>query len=283
MGEVTVHKDAQNSAMSVSDMQNQVNQIQTMMKKIMKVDVHYGKIPGTGDKSALLKPGAEKIGMLFGLRVEFDVNRFDLPDGHREYEVMATFRSKHGEVIGQGLGTCTTLEKKYRYRNDPTGQVVPPEYWESRDQNVLGGPDFVARKNKGKWMIFQQVEYDCPADYYNTCLKMGKKRAYVDGIITCTAASDFFDQEEVIDTPEHFAGDAQPDHVPNDAPPRTPKPKSSGGDKITQNQLRLVRRRMDDKSIDDGLVCKEFDVKSLEDIAKSDVNSVLVWLDSASN
>ena len=41
----------------------------------------------------------------------------------------------------------------------------------------------------------QRVEYDNPADYYNTALKMAKKRAHVDAILTATAASDCFTQD----------------------------------------------------------------------------------------
>ena len=41
----------------------------------------------------------------------------------------------------------------------------------------------------------ERVEHDNPADYYNTILKMAKKRAYVDAIITATACSDIFTQD----------------------------------------------------------------------------------------
>ena len=40
-----------------------------------------------------------------------------------------------------------------------------------------------------------KVEHDNPADYYNTALKMAKKRALVDACLTVTAASDIFSQD----------------------------------------------------------------------------------------
>jgi hypothetical protein len=40
-----------------------------------------------------------------------------------------------------------------------------------------------------------KIEHDNPSDYYNTCLKMGKKRALVDAVLTSTAASDIFTQD----------------------------------------------------------------------------------------
>jgi hypothetical protein len=49
------------------------------------------------------------------------------------------------------------------------------------------------------------VEHDNPADYYNTVLKMAKKRAHVDAILTATAASDIFTQD-VEDMPEVIPG-----------------------------------------------------------------------------
>ena len=118
---------------------------------------------------------------------------------------------------------------------------------------------------------------------HNTVMKMGKKRAYVDAIITCTAASDFFDQEEVIDTPELY-----PDHggdAPADEPRRQPKAKAKdtgASGTITQGQARIVRKAMGDKNLEDQHICKEFGVKSIEEIPSAKINAVLEWIDSAS-
>lgn len=285
-------KQSSGGALTIEEMSSQVNQIQLLMKKVMKKEVHFGAIPGAGDKNVLLKAGAEKIGLMFGCRSSFKIDRTDLPNGHREYEVICSVTDRDGNPVGEGVGTCTTMEKKYRFRAENTGALVPSEYWDSgKDSSILGGKDFVPRKVSGKWMIFQQVEYDNPADYYNTALKMGKKRAYVDAILTCTAASDFFDQEEVIDTPEHFPdhNEGQPKN-PASEPRRQPKPKpkpaakdGKGDGKITSNQLRVLRRAMGDNGLEDKHVCDEFQVESLEDLPAGEINSVLEWVDSASN
>ena len=280
MNELVQHQGG--GALTVRDMAEQVNQIQALMKQVMKEDTHYGAIPGTGGKKALLKAGAEKIGLMFGCRTSYQIDREDLPNGHREYQVICQITDRQGNEIGQGVGVCSTMEKKYRYRAENTGALVPKEYWESKDQSLLGGPEFVPRKNNGKWFIFQQVEYDNPADYHNTCLKIGKKRAYVDAILTCTAASDFFDQEEVVDVPELY-----PDHTtePADEPRRQPKAqaKDTGASgTITQGQARIVRKAMADKSLEDQHICKEFGVKSIEEIPSAKINAVLEWIDSAS-
>jgi hypothetical protein len=69
----------------------------------------------------------------------------------------------------------------------------------------FAGDKFGTKKDDaGIWMITthgEKVEHDNPADYYNTCLKMAKKRAHVDAILTATAASDIFTQD-IEDMPE---------------------------------------------------------------------------------
>lgn len=188
--------------MTADQIKQQVDLIQDVMRKIMKEDVHFGKIPGCGDKPALLKPGAEKICLTFRLALKLDMSHVDLPGGHREYRVKSYLVSPSGAVVGEGLGVCSTMESKYRYRWDATGKQVPQNYWDDRDTEKLGGSQFSPRKVGGKWMIYQRAEHDNPADYYNTCAKMAKKRAHVDVTLTTTAASDIFEQdiEEMVES-----------------------------------------------------------------------------------
>lgn len=218
-GEVQVYESPQTAvvnfeeyAMSRQGVLNQVRIIQDVMKEVMKQDEHYGTIPGT-NKPSLYKPGAEKLSLTFRLRPEYDIRRSDLPGAHREYEVVCTlYHIPTGQSVGQGVGSATTMEGKYRFRPGPvelTDKPVPQEYWNNRDVNLLGGKGFVPKKNDaGKWVIAikgEAVEHDNPADYYNTVLKMAKKRAHVDAILTATAASDIFTQD-VEDMPEVIPG-----------------------------------------------------------------------------
>lgn len=183
-------------ALTPADILTQVKLIHDVMTVAMRDGEHFGKIPGCGDKPTLLKPGAEKLSMLFRLAPEYRVDQTDLPEGHREYRVTCTLvHIPTGARQGEGVGVCTTMEGKYRYRTEDTGQDVPKEYWSLRDPAVLGGSQFSARKKDGKWKVFQRVEHDNPADYYNTCLKMAKKRAHTDAVLTATAASDCFTQD----------------------------------------------------------------------------------------
>lgn len=181
---------------SVGELRQQVNVIQDAMAAVMKVDEHYGVIPGTGSKPSLLKPGAEKLSLLFRLAPEYQISKSDLGSGHREYEITCTLRHiNSNKVMGQGVGSCNTMEGKFRYRTESTGKDVPREYWDSRDKSLLGGDSYSAKKKGNQWLIFHRVDHDNPPDYYNTVLKMAKKRAHVDAILTATAASDIFTQD----------------------------------------------------------------------------------------
>jgi len=183
-------------SLTVADIRSQIKLIQDLMKGAMQRDQHYGVVPGCGDKPTLLKPGAEKISMMFRLVPTYSVNRTDFENGHREYEVTCTLtHTSSGIPSGQGMGSASTMEGKFRYRWENTNRQVPKEYWENRDSDLLGGNTFFPRKKDGAWMIFQRVEHDTPADYFNTCLKMGLKRAHVCACLNATAASDIFTQD----------------------------------------------------------------------------------------
>ena len=210
--EVAVY-GATDKALTVADMRGQVNLIQEVMKEVMKDGEHFGTIPGCGTKKTLLKPGAEKLIMTFRLVPEIDVETVEMPNGHREYRTKVTIFSATGNKLGTGVGSCTTMEGKYRFRTGEktvTDKPVPQEYWNLRktapaDAQALIGKGNSTKKVDNNWFITEgggdKVEHDNPADYYNTCLKMSKKRAVVDAVLTVTAASDIFTQD-IEDMPE---------------------------------------------------------------------------------
>jgi len=166
-----------------------------IMRKTMKENTDWGKIPGCGNKPTLLKAGAEKIASVFGLCPMFLEEIKDLENGHRDYNFTCTVNSLNGIILGQGIGSCSTMESKYRYTNINTGKTVPKEYWNSRNKNLLGGIKYSTKKFDGEWMIVEKGERIDVADVYNTVKKMAKKRAFVDAIITVTGCSDLFTQD----------------------------------------------------------------------------------------
>lgn len=143
-----------------------VSAVHNAYKSVMQENVHYGVIPGTGKKPTLLKPGAEMLCTQFRLAPSYTVDRSDLPGGHREYGVTCTLtKLDTGQVWAQGIGLCTTMESRYRYRNQ----------WDGGQKRRVENPDI--------------------ADTYNTVLKMAKKRALVDATLTATGCSDMFTQD----------------------------------------------------------------------------------------
>jgi len=223
-------------AISPARLIEQVTLIQNVMKSVMRDGEHFGKIPGCGDKPSLLKPGAEKLCFTFRMDPEFDIEVIDMGKGHREYRVKCTlFAINSGQRLGSGVGSASTMEGKWRFRTGPvesTGRSVPSDYWDQRKtdpakaQEALGGRGLSTKKIDGVWMIVKQgekIEHDNPADVYNTVLKMGKKRAMVDAVLTCTAASDIFTQdvEELVDNGVIVP---TPTSAPATPPPSTPPP-----------------------------------------------------------
>ena len=188
----------QQHAGQIADVISMKATVQDLLKSQMQEDVHFGKIPGTGDKPTLLKSGAEMLRMVFNLRTtcnKDDVEITNEGNGHKTYEICMHISNKDKEIIATGLGTCSTMESKYKYRSQLTDRKVPSEYWESRDKALLGGSQYSPKKVKGAWLISERVEHDNPADYYNTVKKMAKKRAMADGILTATCSSDLFTQD----------------------------------------------------------------------------------------
>lgn len=182
--------------------------VTAVMEQVMQENIHYG--PGyPGDKKLnLLKPGADALGVAFQLVPEFELTSRDFDGMHREYQVTCKIRARNGNVVAHGVGTCSTLESKYRYRfgkrKCPTCQAEtiiktktgrnPGGYWCVPDKGGCGanfdpGCPEIENQDTGK------VLNPDPADQWNTCLKIAKKRAYVDGMITATGVSDKFTQD----------------------------------------------------------------------------------------
>ncbi|EGO2729429.1 hypothetical protein CYR81_11230 [Enterococcus faecalis] len=95
-----------------------ISNFQTVVQENLKSGQDFGLIPGT-NKPTLLKPGAEKIQMLFGVTSEYEeIERIqDYDNGFFAYTIKCTL-SKNGQKITEGMGHCNTKEKKY-IKQDP--------------------------------------------------------------------------------------------------------------------------------------------------------------------
>jgi len=97
----------------VSATMQKIAQFQQVIQKTLHQGHDFGIIPGT-DKPTLLKPGAEKILMMMGLRSEFEIvdSTRDFEKGFFQYQVRCRLL-KGDMVITEGLGACNTRERKY--------------------------------------------------------------------------------------------------------------------------------------------------------------------------
>ena len=195
-------------AFTAQEIRAQKNLIQEVMRDCMKAGEHFGKIPGCGDKPALLKAGAETLSFTFRLAPTFEIVKSETGNGHREYQITCIIKNAmNGMTLGSGVGSCSTMESKYRWRN---ANRKCPEC--GKEAIIKGKADFgggwICFGKKGgcgaKWkdgdaviegQEIGRVENQDIADQYNTVLKMAKKRAHVDAILTVTAASDIFTQD----------------------------------------------------------------------------------------
>ena len=97
----------------ISSTINKIGQFQKVVQSQLTQNHDYGVIPGT-PKPTLLKPGAEKILMLLGLRSEFDIvdSTRDFEKGFFQYQVKCKlFRGDM--LVTEGLGSCNNRERKY--------------------------------------------------------------------------------------------------------------------------------------------------------------------------
>jgi hypothetical protein len=197
----------QDKPLSATDIRQQVNTIQHVMKEVMIKDTHYGVIPGTKTPS-LYKPGAEKIMATFRLSADPEVN--DLSDGDQiRYQVKVRLVSPTGIFVGAGIGECSSNEEKFKWRNavcnEEFDEASPDRKREKWNKGYQNSP---AYKRK-------QIRTE-PADLANTVLKMAKKRALVDAVLTATAASDIFTQDIEDLPPEYIDSD---NSAPQQGPP----------------------------------------------------------------
>ena len=180
-------------SLTAGEIRAQVNLIQDVMRSVMIEGTHYGVIPGTQTHS-LYKAGAEKLLSTFRLAAIPEVE--DLGErGEAHYRVVVKVYTPAGTLVGAGIGECSSQEDKYAWR-----RPVCPEEFEltAEDRRRIK----FAKGQGGKVYKNEQVRTN-PADVRNTVLKMAKKRALVDAVLTVTAASDCFTQD-IEDLPDEL-------------------------------------------------------------------------------
>lgn len=180
------------------------------MQRLMKEGIDYGKLPGT-ERPTLLQPGADKLCNLFGLVIHYEfLEKTEDWNGERHggepffyYQVAA--KVYRGEfLIGEGVGSCSSRESKYRWRKM---ERTCPMCGKANIRKSRDGGWYCWRRTEGCGSVFNEGDQAIEgqevgrkqnpdvADVVNTVLKMAYKRTKISGTINATSASEFFTQD----------------------------------------------------------------------------------------
>ena len=154
---------------------------QAVVQKTLKQGHDFGEVPGTS-KPTLLKPGGEKICMLFGLNPEYEFLQTteDYDKEFFSYNIRCTL-FRNGQPVAQGVGSCNSKEKKYRYINVDT---IPDNYMGASES-------FTDKYGRTKY----KINNPDICSLVNTILKMAKKRAFIDAVLQVASLSEVFTQD----------------------------------------------------------------------------------------
>lgn len=104
-------------------------ELATMIQEGLTKGVDYGVIPGTTSKPTLLKPGAEKLCLIYGIMADYSISDSTVDHlieigwekygkrgtsvGLYRYVYKCTLRDRSGRAVASGEGVCSSLESKY--------------------------------------------------------------------------------------------------------------------------------------------------------------------------
>lgn len=250
---------AQTGDLAVSDVLAQVRLIQGVLKEVMTLGHHYDQMPGVFTKKGekprppvLLKPGAEKLCLVFRLAPTFNVRTLQLQNNHREYTVTCTLTHRpSGQIVATADGSCSTMESKYRYRNEKPKCPKCGAHtifksskdngffcWESKGgcgATFKVGDRLITTQQTG------QAENKDVADTWNTVLKMAEKRALVAATLLATAASDMFVTEvDEAEEPPADAAEPEPENEPQQQQRTKPEPKRTPKEALIHDCLQMA-------------------------------------------
>lgn len=166
---------------NISTTMNKIAQMQAVVQKTLKQGHDFGEVPGTS-KPTLLKPGGEKICMLFGLNPEYEFLQVteDYDKEFFSYNIRCTL-FRNGQPVAQGVGSCNSKEKKYRFINVDT---IPDNYMGASES-------FTDKYGRTKY----KINNPDICSLVNTILKMAKKRAFIDAVLQVASLSEVFTQD----------------------------------------------------------------------------------------
>jgi len=254
----------------VEEVKAALEQMHQLVKDVLIEGVHYGVQQGT-DQKALKKPGAEEVFKAFLCRPEYE----DMAGtGVNVAEQQCTFRYKcrairwdTGEILAEGIGSCSSLEKKYHLRHSdrtcPTCGKATIKVSKYHDANLGHKSLYCFAKIGGCGAKFpagsippvedRETTLEEWADLINTIDKMAQKRAMVACALTLGAVSAMFTQDidEAWEEGEYKAAEtpmsesawenentAEGEPAVRTVPPPKPQPRQpTGGEQRTDPRL----------------------------------------------
>lgn len=166
---------------NIANTMAKIQQMQNVVQKTLKKGHDFGEVPGTS-KPTLLKPGGEKICMLFGLNPEYEFLQTteDYDKEFFSYNIRCTlFRNR--QPVAQGVGSCNSKEKKYRFANVDT---IPETY-------IGQSEEYTDKYGRVRY----KINNPDICSLVNTILKMAKKRAFIDAVLQVASLSEVFTQD----------------------------------------------------------------------------------------
>jgi len=187
---------------------NNLARIEDIIKNQMTEGRHFGIQEGTSKKT-LKNPGSDILLMNFSMRPSYKVEITELENDHREYVATCYIYKfidlENSLLVGEGSGSCSTKEKKYRLRWTPINYSPTADYWKYlkgkrfAEAKMCLPNDIESRKIGDRWIFCRQQENPDIHDVYNTVLKMARIRAKREAIQTLFAiagAFDFIDMDD---------------------------------------------------------------------------------------
>ena len=162
----------------------------------------YGVIPGTGEKKNLLKPGAERLVGGYGLRPEYSILESEVDHNHEnEYKMQKWVtkskpdRETESAMKAAGTGRNRQFSGQWKWQESETEQGVSLGLYRYVICCSLYKGDAKVGEGVGSCSSTESKYIRSPRDSENTVLKMAKKRAFVDAVLTTLGLSDRFTQD----------------------------------------------------------------------------------------
>lgn len=160
------------------------------MKAVLREDVDYGVIPGTGTKPTLLKPGAEKLLQWFGFGHAMEVTETERSSEGTWAGV--TYRCTVTKAMPDGSTVVAAMCEGYAgYDEDRFFATEADARRKAEDKERANANRYQRNVNPAKWETITS-DYRAPR---NSVVKMAQKRALVGAALQATSASTLFTQD----------------------------------------------------------------------------------------